>query len=179
MKLKSGQNGATLVTALVMLIVLTLLVVSGIRSSTTNLRIVGNMQTQEEATAVAQQTIEQVISNNFTAAPAPVPPVPVDINNDTTPDYTASATLPVCNGSTAIPNASLNMNNPADAPCYSSSAAAQTGIIFASGVPSTNGQSWCLAQQWDVSATATSTSGTGGVTAHQGVSVRVPAGTGC
>ena len=58
----SKQHGATLITALIMLIVLTLLVVSGIRSSSTNLRIAGNMQMQEEATAAAQQAIENVIS---------------------------------------------------------------------------------------------------------------------
>lgn len=57
------QQGATLITALIMLIVLTLLVVSGIRSSSTNLRIAGNMQMQEEASAAAQQAIERVISS--------------------------------------------------------------------------------------------------------------------
>ena len=62
MHIKNRQNGATLITALIMLIVLTLLVVSGIRSSNTNLRIAGNMQMQEEAVAAAQQAIESVIS---------------------------------------------------------------------------------------------------------------------
>ena len=57
------QSGATLITALIMLIVLTLLVVSGIRSSSINLRIAGNMQMQEEASAAAQQAIERVISS--------------------------------------------------------------------------------------------------------------------
>ena len=57
------QSGATLITALIMLIVLTLLVLSGIRSSSINLRIAGNMQMQEEASAAAQQAIERVISS--------------------------------------------------------------------------------------------------------------------
>ena len=57
------QSGATLITALIMLVVLTLLVVSGIRSSTTNLRIAGNMQFQEEAAAAVQQAIEAAISS--------------------------------------------------------------------------------------------------------------------
>ena len=68
--IKNRQTGATLITALIMLIVLTLLVVSGIRSSSTNLRIAGNMQMQEEAIAAAQQAIENVISTtDFNAAP--------------------------------------------------------------------------------------------------------------
>ena len=59
---RKRQIGATLITALIMLIVLTLLVVSGIRASNTNLRIAGNMQMQAEAIAAAQQAIEKAIS---------------------------------------------------------------------------------------------------------------------
>ena len=66
--IKQSQCGATLITALIMLIVLTLLVVSGIRSSSTNLRIAGNMQMQEEASAAAQQAIENVISTTALVA---------------------------------------------------------------------------------------------------------------
>lgn len=64
MLVNKRQSGATLITALIMLIVLTLLVVSGIRSSNTNLRIAGNMQMQEEAAAAAQQAIERVVSSS-------------------------------------------------------------------------------------------------------------------
>lgn len=59
---KKRQRGATLITALIMLVVMTLLVVSGIRASNTNLRIAGNMQMQEEATVAVQQAIEKAIS---------------------------------------------------------------------------------------------------------------------
>lgn len=82
--LKRRQRGATLITALVMLIVLTLLVVSGIRSSSTNLRIAGNMQIQEEATAAAQQAIENVISTAvFNTAPQTVGNFNVTIDSAT------------------------------------------------------------------------------------------------
>lgn len=78
------QRGATLITALIMLIVLTLLVVSGIRSSSTNLRIVGNMQMQEEATAAAQQAIENVLSATpFVTTPQTVGNFTVTINSAT------------------------------------------------------------------------------------------------
>ena len=73
MLIKQRQSGATLITALIMLIVLTLLVVSGIRSSNTNLRIAGNVQMQAEASAAAQQAIERVISSaNFDISPQTV-----------------------------------------------------------------------------------------------------------
>ncbi|ADE12391.1 PilX N-terminal domain-containing pilus assembly protein [Sideroxydans lithotrophicus] len=179
MTLRHKQHGATLLVALVMLVVLTLLVVSAIRSSTTNLRVAGNMQMQGEATASAQQAIEQVISGNFTANPVSAV-IPVDINNSGTPQYTAAVSKPACTGSVPLMNSSLDMNNPNDVPCFSSSTASNTGIISTSGVQATSGQSWCFAQQWDIPAEATSVTGTGAdVTVHQGVSLRVPAGTTC
>ena len=82
LSLNKTQRGATLITALIMLIVLTLLVVSGIRSSSTNLRIAGNMQMQAEATAAAQQAIENVLSATpFVTTPQTVGNFNVTINS--------------------------------------------------------------------------------------------------
>jgi Tfp pilus assembly protein PilX len=176
---KQKQRGSSLIVALVMLVVLTLLVISALRSGNANLRIAGNMQTQGEATAAAQQAIEQVISSNFTTAPVSSV-VLVDINNDAKADYDVSVAVPTCTGSVALMNANLNMSNPNDVPCFSSSTTSNTGIMSASGVPVTTGQSWCYSQQWDVQTQATSRSGSGAnVTIHQGISLRVPAGTTC
>lgn len=174
MSLKYKQRGSTLITALIMLIVLTLLVVSAIRSGNTNLRIAGNMQMQEEAVAAAQQALEQIISYNFTAAPASSV-VNVDINNDGTIDYTANVAQPVCLGSTALTNSTPNL----PAACLSSGAATNTGIMSASGVAIITGQSWCYAQQWEVRASATSTSTGATAAVHQGTTLNVPAGTTC
>jgi Tfp pilus assembly protein PilX len=175
--LKYKQRGVTLIVALVMLVVLTLLVISGIRSSNTNLRIAGNMQMQGEATAAAQQAIEQILSSNFTASPV-ASVIQVDINNDGVFDYTAAVSAPSCSGSVALANANLSMSDPNDVPCFSSSTNSNTGIMFASGTPTTTGQSWCFQQQWDVGTTATGATGAN-VETHQGVSLRVPAGTSC
>lgn len=68
-----------------MLIVLTLLVVSGIRSSNTNLRIAGNMQMQAEAAAAAQQAIEKVVSSS-----------PFDTSTQTVGNYTVTFATPIC-----------------------------------------------------------------------------------
>jgi Tfp pilus assembly protein PilX len=170
MKPKLRQRGATLVTALVMLVVLTLLVLSAIRSSTTNLRIAGNMQAQEEITAVAQQATEQVLSNNFTASPASAS-ISVPIGSTT---YTAQVAQPVCQGSAALPNNSPNL----PVQCISSSSLQNTGIFYVSGVPNT-GTSWCYNQQWEVQATVTDNATGATATLHQGVSLYVPAGTTC
>ena len=174
MSLKYKQRGSTLVVALIMLIVLTLLVISAIRSSSTNLRIAGNMQMKEEAVAAAQQTLEQTISYNFTASPA-ASAVNVDINNDGTADYAVNVAVPTCLGSTALDNTTPNL----PAVCLSSGSATNTGIMSVSGVTITTGQSWCYAQQWEVSASAVSASTGATATVHQGVSLNVPAGTGC
>lgn len=174
MSQKYKQRGSTLVVALIMLVVLTLLVVSAIRSSNTNLRIAGNMQMQEEAVAAAQQMLEQTISYNFTVNPA-ASAVNVDINNDGTADYAVNVAAPVCLGSTPLDNTTPNL--PVE--CLSSGSATNTGIMSVSGVVITTGQSWCYAQQWDVSASAVSASTGATATVHQGAALNVPAGTAC
>lgn len=179
MSIRDKQRGATLIIGLVMLVVLTLLVISAIRSSNTNLRIVGNMQMQEEVFTAAQQATEQVISSNFTTNPVSQV-IAVDINMDGTTDYTANVN-PACTGSIAVTNADLNPANAADAPCISSGAAQQTGLIVsgAAGAGTLAGQSWCYLQQWNLQANVTD-GNTGAIaTTVQGVSLRVPAGTAC
>jgi Tfp pilus assembly protein PilX len=59
----SRQRGAVLVISLVLLIVLTLFVISSTRIATGNLRIVGNLQAQQNVENVAQQALEQVLSD--------------------------------------------------------------------------------------------------------------------
>lgn len=178
---KRRQRGSTLVVALIMLLVLALLIMSAIRSSNINMRIAGNTQIQAEATAAAQQAVEGVISTNFWAAPTSSV-VNVDVNGDGTNDYRATVAVPTCTGSVPLTNENLNMTNPADVPCFSSSTAINTGLISASGVPVVGTQSWCFAQQWDVQAEAINAGvfGTGvDVTVDQGVAMRVPVGTLC
>lgn len=57
------QRGATLIVVLVMLVVLTLLAVAGMRMSTSSLQIVGNMQARRYVDNIAQQAIEDVMTN--------------------------------------------------------------------------------------------------------------------
>ncbi|MBI4937847.1 MAG: pilus assembly protein [Nitrosomonadales bacterium] len=178
MSVKSKQGGATLVVGLVMLVVLTLLVLSAIRSGNINMRIVGNMQAQEETATASVQATEQVISTNFTAAPASQV-IAVDINGDGNTEYTASVPVPVCTASLAVTNADLNPANPAEASCISSAAVRQAGISYRGKDASATGQSWCYQQQWEVQAQVTDDRTSATATSRQGVSLRVPAGTLC
>lgn len=166
----SQQRGATLITSLVMLVVLTLLVISAINSSRSNLRIAGNMQMHEEVVAAAQQATEQVISSNFTKAPAAVN-LTLNINNAS---YVAAVATPVCTGSSPLTNDSPNL----PPQCISSDSAQNTGIIFTSGTAAAP-TSWCLAQQWDIRTQVDDNVTGASVTLHQGVSMNVDVGTKC
>lgn len=173
-----SQRGSTLMVALIMLVLLTLIAVSAINSTSTSIQMVGNAQYREESTAVAQQAIEQMISSNFTAAPASAV-ISVDINNDGTADYTGQVAVPTCTSSIALTNNQLNpLTNPADQSCLSSGQMTTTGIKSVSGVSATS-QSWCFKQTWDLSSTVSDSRTGANTTLHQGVYVRVPTGTAC
>ena len=172
------QRGSTLMVALIMLVLLTLIAVSAINSTTPSIQVVGNAQHRDEASAVAQQAIEQVISSSdFTVAPASSV-ISVDINKDGTPDYTAQIKKPDCLSSLVLTNAQLNFDIGADQKCSSSDKKTNTGIIGASGVVATT-QSWCFKQSWEIQVTATDNNSGASTTIHQGVFLRVPADITC
>jgi Tfp pilus assembly protein PilX len=89
------QRGATLIVGLIMLVLLTLVVTSAFMLSTGNLRAVGNMQFRDEAIAAANLAIEEVISTNFTSAPAERI-IEIDIDQDKKIDYVVTVQAPVC-----------------------------------------------------------------------------------
>lgn len=179
MKPGKHQQGTTLLVSLVMLVVLTLFAITALKMSSTSLSIVGNMQARQEATAAGQQAIEQVMSTNFTAAPA-AQTITVDINNDGTTDYSVAVATPACISSKPLLNSDLNPSDPADYPCMGSIAGHDTGIIIVGGTtPGSSSQSWCYLQQWDVAATVTDARTGANSVQHQGAALRVPAGTTC
>ena len=97
------QGGATLVVALIMLALITLLVVNAFTLSSSNMKAVGNMQAGEESIAAANQAIELVVSSAFTDAPV-AQEVNVDINKDGTKDYTVAVSMPKCIKAIEVPN---------------------------------------------------------------------------
>ncbi|RFC37138.1 MAG: Type II secretory pathway, pseudopilin PulG [Candidatus Nitrotoga sp. LAW] len=174
MTLLNNQRGSTLLVALVMLMLLTLVALSAMNASTTSIEVVGNAQFREEANAAAQQAIEGVISNNFTANP--VSSV-VTVNVGGT-NYDAVVAVPTCKNTVPLINSELDANNPEDAVCLSSGSLQNTGVMNASGVLSTT-QPWCYQQTWEVNATVNDSDTGASTSVHQGVSLRVPAGTDC
>jgi len=144
------QGGATLLIVLIMLVMITLFVVSMIRLSSTNLKVVGNMQAQRALEASAQQAIENSIStyaffsdaaNNTGQWPAGTPSVPKAVNG-----YPITMYRPACVSSKIATNYTLTTNiAPEDT-------------------------------DWEISAGATDSVTGAQVNLSQGVRMRLPAG---
>lgn len=141
------QQGSTLLVSLIMLVLLTLIAVSAIQSTTSSLQVVGNAQFREEATAAAQDAIEEVVSNtSFMSSPPATKNV--DINNDGTPEYTVRFT----------PAPSCSVFKPVDT--------TQTGLpVECYGSIG----SLCYWTTWDVTAAVTDTTTGANISVHQGV----------
>lgn len=171
------QSGSTLVVALIMLVLLTLFATSSFNTAKTNLMVVGNMQSTTEASNVAQQTIETVISttqfitspSNAIASPCGGTPntLCVDINGDGVTDYTTVLTpQPSCVYIKPIKNSELVLTNTEDLGC----SAGQQQTLGVAG--STSGDSLCSNTVWEISAKTTSTTGAS-ATIIQGIGIRV------
>jgi len=148
---RSRQAGATLLISLIMLVLITLMAFSAIKSGTINLRIAGNMQARDEARAAGQQAIEQFIttySNFYPTPPTVATTVNIDIDKDGTNDFVVSVAKPVCRrASVQVPARSVDCAN-----------GARSGLV-------------CWDTIWDVEATATSTKSGVSQVVTQGVSI--------
>lgn len=90
----NGQRGATLVVAMIMLMMFMLILSGAFSLSTSNLKSVGNMQMREEALAAANKVVEDVLSTNFIGAGTQS--FDIDIDNDGTADYAVQVAAPTC-----------------------------------------------------------------------------------
>jgi hypothetical protein len=172
------QAGATLLISMIFLMVITLIVVSSIKAVNVNTKLVGNMQTQKEAAAAAQQAIEDTISTDFTSLP--VASAPAKNMGQAGSAYTVDVPAPVCTGVKPIKLSELDATNTDDQPCYASGASQNTGIV-GSGA---SGNSLCSNSNWEVNATAKLPAPTDEEpertpTVHQGIAVRVAVGAAC
>ncbi len=173
------QRGTTLVIALIMLVVTTLLAVSSLGTTQMNLKVVGNMQSRGEALQATQQAIETVISTPlFIANPANALLTPCgtantlcsDFSGDGTADYvTRLNPAPACVSAKTIKVNELNFSSAEDLGC----AAGQAQQFGIAGVGS--GDSLCANTAWDITAETSATISRTRVTVTQGVVVRINA----
>ncbi|WP_287965734.1 PilX N-terminal domain-containing pilus assembly protein [Diaphorobacter sp.] len=171
-----AQRGATLLVAMIFLVVLTLIVVSSMRTTNINTRVVGNMQMQKEAEAAAQMAIEDAISGDFTKAPK-TNTVDVDVNNSgqAGSSYKVAVT-PTCIAKQPIKTVDLDVESEGDQSCFATGSAQNTGIAGAS--PS--GNSLCTNAMWNLEGVATPPNSSHPAAAiNQGVAQRVDPGANC
>ena len=177
---RTSQRGFTLVMTLIFLIIFMLFAVSMVSSSMINTKVAANQQYRLEASTVAQQGIEQVMSQPFIQVPiTTITSVQVDVNGDTTGDFTAQVAPPVCLDSKVIPNASLPLGDVCKVPNNPNGNLTLPGPA-ASTSPPPVAPSMCSATNWDIQSSVTDANNTAvAVTVHQGASVQVPIGTPC
>jgi Tfp pilus assembly protein PilX len=171
------QQGITLVTALIMLLLLTMLALASVNLGNSNLQVVGNMQRRDQALSAARSVLEETISSaQFTTAPNAALSNPcgapnqrcVDTDGDGKTDIKVTLSPPpTCLKVQPIKNTDLDMSNAEDAGC-SGGAAQVYGVSGAS-----DGNSDCDNSVWDVTAVATDAATQTSVKVVQGVSVRV------
>ena len=167
------QVGSALIVAIVFLLLLSTLALAALRSSTTNVMIVGNMQARQEAQATAQMLIEQTVSTDeFAREPDIVKAaanVQADFNGDDTTDATAVLTDVRCMRARPVPLADLDPANPAHAICFGSASIANPGLLPVAGAPA---GSLCADTEWQIVARATDNRTGATMTLNQGVTVR-------
>ncbi|MEH6436616.1 pilus assembly PilX family protein [Massilia sp. DD77] len=171
------ESGITLVTALVMLVLLTLIALTTFNVGKSNLQIVSNMQQRDEAAAAAREVIEEAISTTrFSETPDHVLASPcggpnqrcVDTNGDGTDDVRVRiAPRPSCVKAPVIKNTALDLAKVEDQVC-SMGSAQSFGVAGA-----VDGNSACADSVWEISAAAADVETEAQVQVTQGVAVRV------
>lgn len=171
------QSGITLVIALVMLIVLSLLVVSAIRFGNINLKITGNVQSETEATAAAQLAVEKTIKTMIdTPNMSTVAAQPALVVNTGGQQYTVNVEKPSCLFTRNISNTELDPAVESDRPCFEGN---DPERLITSGGILTTAPTACKNQQWDVQASVNDARSGARTTILQGVATRVGAEVQC
>lgn len=174
----SRQRGMTLIMALIMLVVLTLLALTSFNLGKSNLQVVSNMQQRDEAIAAAHEVIEETLSSTaFFETPEKILSKPcgeanttcVDTNGDGKDDIKVTLPKPTCVKVAPIKQAELNLAASEDQLCAQSENQA-FGVAGAA-----TGNSACANSVWDLHAIATEIDSAASVEVVQGVAVRVPA----
>jgi hypothetical protein len=171
---EDSQSGSALVISIFFLLLLATLALTGLRASTTNVQIVGNMQARQEVTAAAQMLLEQTISTDEFATNSQgvyaSARVATDYNGDGVSDAVAVlAEAPRCLRARSVALADLDPSNPTDAPCFASASLTNPGLLPGSGGPA---GSLCADTEWHLRVRATDANTGARVLLNQGVTVR-------
>jgi hypothetical protein len=175
-KRRADQSGITLVVSLIMLVVLTLLVVSGIKFGNINLKISGNAQSEAEAAAATQVAVEQMLHEvNATEKVDTIAAREVLISTGGT-TLKVNVAKPVCLLSKSVSTGDLDYAKDTDKPCLepgNPGGGMFTGDGSGGITNPIKPPSACKDQQWDMAATLDDASTGAKVTVLQGAALRV------
>ncbi|PLW81611.1 hypothetical protein CWI75_14150 [Kineobactrum sediminis] len=159
------QQGIVLLISLIMLLAVTVIVVTASNIAQTNLKVVGNMESREQARIAARAAIEEALSSSrFADNPDSIFAVSCDEDNqkcydfnaDGETDVTVVVSTPACISVIPRKNIELDVYNfPDQATCF-----LPPGVY-----------SMCAASVWEFEAVATDVVSGAEVTVRQGVSI--------
>ena len=179
MNMPNRQQGATLLVAMIMLVLITLVVINTVNLGSGSVQTVSNMQFRNQAAAAAEEALQEVISNKrFFETPTTVFTTAcngsynakcVDTNGDNVSDVTVTLTPnPTCVQARVMTNADLNMSDQDEVNCATPPAQEAFGMA----APTNNSE--CARSMWEIRAQASDLVTQASVNATQGVSVTVP-----
>lgn len=149
------QRGASLIVGLIMLVLITLMMLTAFKLSSSNLKTVGNLQARDEATAAANAALEQVISTSTIFSATAVTLITAD-------NYVTSVAIPECFYSTPVSDNTSGDQNPN---IFNQTGGAG-GSVRSSGYMDT---------YWDVKATVVDVPSGTSVEIHQGIRITLAA----
>jgi hypothetical protein len=192
---RRAQRGATLLVAMILLLIFAIMAAASFRGSLTSVQAIGNMQWRTEAITAANDAIDRLLSTaDFATNTAIVTqqvnaaPFQLDINGDGVNDIATSfpvVTLdgvakagPRCLRAEPIPSKDLNPSLAADLGCFGSSSASSSGLGVATAAGGTStvtsSPSLCSNTEWSITVRAVDGVTNTSVDVVQGVGVRVP-----
>ncbi len=187
------EKGAVLFVALIMLVLITLLAVSGIRMATSHLQVVANQKFTDEGRAAAEFALDSVVNmasfqticpDGTTTFPCttPVSFKQSDSSSDTTA-INVQTTQPVCTRARKIKQTELVTTvsgaatiAAADIPCFAGLGSGGLTVVTL-GSSSTSGDSLCSSAMYNITATVADATTGAAVVVDQGISTRVDSAT--
>lgn len=170
--LHRSQQGVVLVVGLMVLLMVTLMAVSGFNLTQSNLKVVGNMESREQAMNAANAAIEEAVSATlFVSSPANIFATNCtgantrcyDTNGDGGNDVTVTLDVPRCVVVQPIKISELDLRDPQQAACVVQTAEGSAG----------NDISLCANSVWELRAVAVDNVTQAQAAVTQGISVKV------
>ena len=167
-----NQRGNTLLMGLILLVLLTLMGLASVNTATSNLKVVGNMQYQQEALAAAQVSLNKVLSKgSYFSSPATAPVTDtVDMTGDGTIDYTVALTQPCILSAMDITAAQLLPTIADDLACMVGATLKNPGLM---GQATGTAKSDCANVTWRMTATVNDASSKSAVSLTQSARQRM------